>query len=316
MEVLGHRGSRTPGPENTLEAVDAALRAGADGVELDVRRSADGDLVCVHDARLPRLGGRAVIRRSTSELASRGIPLLTEMLDVWDGRGRLILEIKNQPGQPDFDAPRERTARALIELLRARGLPGSSVAGAHLDQATAPAPGAPSDVDPQLAQLAAGAPPGPGAPFANGALPANGAPFAPGSAGGPAGESSGSSSTGNPAPASRSVSGITVSSFDWFAIEAIRDAGLGVATAFLTMPRMSVSGGVAYARSAGHTELHAHVSAVLGVTDAVPRARRAGLRLVTWTVTDPATAIELRDAGVDGVICDDPVGVGQALRRP
>ncbi|OHV47025.1 glycerophosphodiester phosphodiesterase [Parafrankia soli] len=316
MEVLGHRGSRTPGPENTLEAVDAALRAGADGVELDVRRSADGDLVCVHDARLPRLGGRAVIRRSTSELASRGIPLLTEMLDVWDGRGRLILEIKNQPGQPDFDAPRERTARALIELLRARGLPGSSVAGAHLDQATAPAPGAPSDVDPQLAQLAAGAPPGPGTPFANGALPANGAPSAPGSAGGPAGESSGSSSTGNPAPASRSVSGITVSSFDWFAIEAIRDAGLGVATAFLTMPRMSVSGGVAYARSAGHTELHAHVSAVLGVTDAVPRARRAGLRLVTWTVTDPATAIELRDAGVDGVICDDPVGVGQALRRP
>ncbi|CAI7976343.1 glycerophosphoryl diester phosphodiesterase [Frankia sp. Hr75.2] len=316
MEVLGHRGSRTPGPENTLEAVDAALRAGADGVELDVRRSADGDLVCVHDARLPRLGGRAVIRRSTSELASRGIPLLTEMLDVWDGRGRLILEIKNQPGQPDFDAPRERTARALIELLRARGLPGSSVTGAHLDQATAPAPGAPSDVDPQLAQLAAGAPPGPGTPFANGALPANGALSAPGSAGGPAGESSGSSSTGNPAPASRSVSGITVSSFDWFAIEAIRDAGLGVATAFLTMPRMSVSGGVAYARSAGHTELHAHVSAVLGVTDAVPRARRAGLRLVTWTVTDPATAIELRDAGVDGVICDDPVGVGQALRRP
>ncbi|ABW10428.1 glycerophosphoryl diester phosphodiesterase [Parafrankia sp. EAN1pec] len=319
MEVLGHRGSRTPGPENTLEAVDAALRAGADGVELDVRRSADGDLVCVHDARLPRLGGRAVIRRSTSELASRGIPLLTEMLDVWDGRGRLILEIKNQPGQPDFDAPRERTARALIELLRARGLPGSSVAGAHLDQATAPASGAPSDVGPRLA---VGAPPGPGAlpangaPPANGASLANGAPPAPGSAGGPAGESSESSSTGNSTPASQSVSGITVSSFDWFAIEAIRDAGLGVATAFLTMPRMSVSGGVAYARSAGHTELHAHVSAVLGVADAVPRARRAGLRLVTWTVTDPATAIELRDAGVDGVICDDPVGVGQALRRP
>ncbi|WP_018502285.1 glycerophosphodiester phosphodiesterase [Parafrankia discariae] len=267
MEVLGHRGSRTPGPENTLEAVDAALRAGADGVELDVRRSADGDLVCVHDARLPRLGGRAVIRRSTSELASRGIPLLTEMLDVWDGRGRLILEIKNQPGQPDFDAPRERTAHALIELLRAR-----------LD--------------------------GPGG------LAGSGRPA------GPDGAPGTSSSAGSPAPANRSVPGITVSSFDWFAIEAIRDAGLGVATAFLTMPRMSVSGGVAYARSAGHTELHAHVSAVLGVADAVPRARRAGVRLVTWTVTDPATAIELRDAGVDGVICDDPVGVGQALRRP
>ncbi|OAA24957.1 glycerophosphoryl diester phosphodiesterase [Frankia sp. EI5c] len=234
MEVLGHRGSRTPGPENTVEAVDAALRAGADGVELDIRRSADGDLVCVHDARLPRFGGRAVIRRSTRELASRGIPALTEMLDVWGGRGRLILEIKNQPGQPDFDAPRERTARALVELLRARG---------------------------------------------------------------------------HAAPA------ITVSSFDWFAIEAVRDAGIGVGTAFLTMPRMSVSGGIAYVRSAGHTELHAHVSAVRGVPDAVRRARSAGVRLVTWTVTEAEAALELRDAGVDGIICDDPAGISRALGR-
>lgn len=278
MEVLGHRGSRTPGPENTVEAVDAALRAGADGVELDIRRSADGDLVCVHDARLPRLGGRAVVRRSTRELASRGIPALTDVLDVWAGRGRLILEIKNQPGQPDFDAPRERTARALIELLRARGLPGPGPATPGLpDAAESPTgdPGEPRQ-DPVPDARADGG--GPGA----------------GSA---------------PQP------GITVSSFDWFAIEAVRDAGLGVATAFLTMPRMSVSGGIAYVRSAGHTELHAHVSAVRGVPDAASRARRAGVRLVTWTVTDPAAALELRDAGVDGIICDDPAGITTALGR-
>jgi glycerophosphoryl diester phosphodiesterase len=251
MQVLGHRGSRVPGPENTVTAVDAALRAGADGIEVDVRRSADGDLVCVHDARLPRLTGRAVVRRSTRELAERQIPTLVEVLDAWAGRGRIILEIKNQPGQPDFDAPREKTARALVELLRRRGVPDR-----------------------------------------------------------PAGEAS-------PASAARAAAeepgGITVSSFDWFAIEAVRDSGLAVATAFLSMPRMSVSGVLGYVRSAGHTELHAHVSTVLGVDGVADRVHAAGARLVTWTVTDPADARALRDAGVDGVICDDPAEVARTV---
>ncbi|WP_462186222.1 MULTISPECIES: glycerophosphodiester phosphodiesterase [unclassified Frankia] len=247
MEVLGHRGSRVPGPENTVEAVDAALRVGADGVEVDVRRSADGDLVCVHDARLSRPAGRAVVRRTTAALRARGIPLLDEILDVWDRRGRLICEIKNQPGQPDFDAPREQTARRLAETLRARGWAGRR---------------------PDAADLDAGA------------------------------------------------GGITVSSFDWFAIEAVRDAGLAVTTAFLTMPRMSVSGGLAYARSAGHTELHVHTSAVLGTSDAAGRAREAGVRLITWTVTSVEDARRIRDAGVTGAICDDPVEIRQALSRP
>ncbi len=246
MEVLGHRGSRVPGPENTPAAVDAALAAGADGVEVDVRRSADGELVCVHEARLPRLGGRAVLRSTTSQLAARGVPRLAEVFDTWAGRGRIILEIKNQPGQPDFDAPREQTARMLAEFLRGRG----SAAG----------PG--------------------------------------GSPGGGVGGEPGT---------------VTVSSFDWHAIEVIRDADIGAGTAFLTMPRMSVSAGLAYVRSAGHSELHAHVSAVLGVAGAVERAGRAGIRLVTWTVTSNDAALRLRDAGVDGVICDDPAAVVRAL---
>ncbi|WP_131745565.1 glycerophosphodiester phosphodiesterase [Frankia sp. Cppng1_Ct_nod] len=242
MQVLGHRGSRVPGPENTVDAVEAALRAGADGIEVDVRRSADGDLVCVHDARLPgRLTGRAVVRRSTRELADLGVPVLSDVLDAWDGRGRIILEVKNQPGQPDFDAPRERTAYALVELLRARGLGRVS-----------------RPVSPEA---------------------------------------------------------VTVSSFDWFAIEAVRDSGIGVATAFLSMPRMSVNSGIAYVRSAGHQELHAHVSSVLG-SEAVPqRARAAGVGLVTWTVTSVADAGQLRDAGVDAAICDNPAEVVRKLGR-
>jgi glycerophosphoryl diester phosphodiesterase len=235
MEVLGHRGSRKPGPENTAVAVDAALTAGADGIEVDVRRTADGDLVCVHDARLPRLGGRAVIRRSTAELAAKGVPTLHDVLDAWAGRGRIVVEIKNQPGQPDFDAPRERTAQVLVELLRARGLTGPDA-------------------------------------------------------------------------------GVAVSSFDWFAIELVRGSGVEVPTAFLTMPRMSVSGGLSYVRGAGHAELHAHTSAVLAADDAAERAHAAGIRLVTWTVTSERAALRLRDAGVDGIICDAPADVLRVLR--
>jgi glycerophosphoryl diester phosphodiesterase len=247
VQVFGHRGSRVPGPENTVESIDAALTAGADGVEIDVRRSADGDLVVVHDARMPKVGGRAVLRRTTAELAARGIPRLDDVLDGWAGRGRLIIEIKNQPGQPDFDAPRERTAHTLVDVLRRRGL--------------------------------GGVPAGPG----NRLRP------------------------GQP--------GVTVSSFDWFAIEVVRDSGLGVPTAFLTLPRMSVSGGLSYARGAGHSELHVHTSSVLGVPDAVARVNEAGLGLVVWTVTTVSQASRLRAAGVDGIICDDPAEVLRELSR-
>lgn len=47
--VLGHRGARHAEPENTLRAFDRALVEGARGVELDVRMTADGELIVVHD---------------------------------------------------------------------------------------------------------------------------------------------------------------------------------------------------------------------------------------------------------------------------
>ena len=47
--VLAHRGARRRAPENTLEAYAVARDLGADGVELDVRRTRDGALVLHHD---------------------------------------------------------------------------------------------------------------------------------------------------------------------------------------------------------------------------------------------------------------------------
>jgi glycerophosphoryl diester phosphodiesterase len=57
--VLGHRGARTA-PENTVLAFEHALLAGADGVEFDVRLSADAQVVVAHDATLARITQRRV----------------------------------------------------------------------------------------------------------------------------------------------------------------------------------------------------------------------------------------------------------------
>lgn len=52
--VFAHRGGCALGPENTLAAFDLGLRAGADGLELDVHLSSDGVVVVCHDATLDR----------------------------------------------------------------------------------------------------------------------------------------------------------------------------------------------------------------------------------------------------------------------
>ncbi len=52
--VIAHRGSSEQHPEHTLAAYEQAVVDGADGVECDVRLSADGELVCVHDRSLER----------------------------------------------------------------------------------------------------------------------------------------------------------------------------------------------------------------------------------------------------------------------
>src|SRR5437667_8480247 len=53
--IIVHRGASAFAPENTLEAYAAAINYGADGCEVDVRRTADGILVLFHDDMLDRL---------------------------------------------------------------------------------------------------------------------------------------------------------------------------------------------------------------------------------------------------------------------
>jgi len=69
--VVAHRGARAAAPENTLAAFRLAAELGADGVELDVRRTGDGLLAVHHDAALPDLGPRSRRWRSRSTPARR-----------------------------------------------------------------------------------------------------------------------------------------------------------------------------------------------------------------------------------------------------
>ncbi len=52
--IFAHRGSSAHAPENTLAAFELALRQGADGIELDAKLSADGQVVVIHDQTVER----------------------------------------------------------------------------------------------------------------------------------------------------------------------------------------------------------------------------------------------------------------------
>ncbi|WP_328720640.1 glycerophosphodiester phosphodiesterase [Streptomyces sp. NBC_00247] len=71
IQVVAHRGASDDAPEHTLAAYRKAIEDGADALECDVRLTADGQLVCVHDRRVNRTsnGRGAVSALELSELA-------------------------------------------------------------------------------------------------------------------------------------------------------------------------------------------------------------------------------------------------------
>jgi glycerophosphoryl diester phosphodiesterase len=117
--VLAHRGARTVAPENTIEAFRVALAQRADGIELDVHRTADDQLVVHHDADAPGLGVLAELPFAAIRHERPSIPRLDEVLDASAG-SVVNIEIKNLPGDADYDE-RDRAADLVVDLLTARG---------------------------------------------------------------------------------------------------------------------------------------------------------------------------------------------------
>lgn len=105
--VIAHRGASAAAPENTLAAFTLAAEQGADGIELDVRRTQDDRLVVIHDETLDRTSdGHGAIAEMTAGAVRRAdagkwfdptftgerIPLLAEALDA--ARGRLLVDVE------------------------------------------------------------------------------------------------------------------------------------------------------------------------------------------------------------------------------
>jgi glycerophosphoryl diester phosphodiesterase len=123
--VLGHRGASAGATDNSIEAFELAVAQGADGVELDVRFTADGVVMLHHDPEIGEMGPLiyhefATVRRKHPEVAT-----LDEALDVL---GDLIInvEIKNSPLEPDFD-PDQKMARVVARWVSRHDIHGRVV---------------------------------------------------------------------------------------------------------------------------------------------------------------------------------------------
>ena len=115
-QIIAHRGDSGHGPENTLAAFRQAVQLGADGVELDLHRAADGVPVVIHDHTLERTTsglGRVEDHTSTelaaldagswfgADFSAEGIPTLASVLGLLGPTGMILhLELKTGDG-PD-----------------------------------------------------------------------------------------------------------------------------------------------------------------------------------------------------------------------
>lgn len=116
MLVLGHRGASAVERENSVAAFRRAVEQGADGVELDVRRTADGTLAVHHDEHLA--DGRRLLELGRGDLAGV-VDELADVLDACRPLGLVNIEIKNWPEDGDFDAATS-LVDAVADLLEAR----------------------------------------------------------------------------------------------------------------------------------------------------------------------------------------------------
>jgi glycerophosphoryl diester phosphodiesterase len=98
-EVFAHRGCTEGFVENTLEAFAEARRRGADGVELDVRLTADGALAIHHDAEVP---GHGPVSELVVASLPAHVPLLADALSACEGMV-VNVEIKNAPSDDGYD---------------------------------------------------------------------------------------------------------------------------------------------------------------------------------------------------------------------
>ncbi|MGI9648676.1 MAG: glycerophosphodiester phosphodiesterase [Acidimicrobiia bacterium] len=227
--ILGHRGASAHAPENTISAFRLAAEQGADGVELDVRRTADGELVVHHDAFIAE--GDAIIDHTLNELAGLA-PAVVGFADAMAAcEGLLVnIEIKNSPADPDFDAG-ELVAERVTEWVTTNGW----------------------------------------------------------------------------------ADRVIVSSFNPATVDRVKALNHGLATGRLILPGVDAGRELVFAHQQGHQAIHPHLSSLAHPEALMELADGLGMWVVAWTVDDVAAIRSLRDAGLTGVITNDPAAARVAL---
>lgn len=227
--VLGHRGASAHAPENTVAAFRLAAEQGADGVELDVRRTADGELVVHHDARIET--GVAIVELTAEEVhrCLPDLPTFTQAMAACDG---LIVnvEIKNGPHEPDFD-PNNSVAEWLAQWITSHDWSNR----------------------------------------------------------------------------------VVISSFNPTTVDRIRQLEPDIATGQLLEPGADVLGQLEAIRDRGHQAVHPALASLASTSEVAAAAAQLDLWILAWTVDDPEAICALRDAGITGVITNDPAGAVAAL---
>ena len=125
--IFAHRGDFAHAPENTLPSFEQALQKGADGVELDVKLTSDGQLIVIHDSAVDRTTngkGRVAslpledIRKLDAgnwfneKFAGTKVPLLEEVFEVVSKDKLINIELTN------YSSPRDGLAIKVCALIK------------------------------------------------------------------------------------------------------------------------------------------------------------------------------------------------------
>lgn len=119
MQIIAHRGNSWLAPQNTIAAFDAARRAGADMIELDIQPLADGGAAVIHDDTVDATtDGSGAVNTFTREtvkdldagswfspaFAGQRVPVFTEVLDflAQGPSPSILLEVKGLWGEEEL----------------------------------------------------------------------------------------------------------------------------------------------------------------------------------------------------------------------
>lgn len=289
FDLQGHRGARGLAPENSLAAFRAALALGVHTLELDVHVTRDGEVVITHDPRLNPAFTRDAQGRWIDEPGPAVIQLsLAELQRHEIGRARPGSRYAQQwPGQRGTDGERMPTLAALFDEVNKRG-----AHGVRFNVET--------KLNPNTPELTPAA-----EPFAKAVL--------------------------DVVQRHGMAARVTIQSFDWRTLAAVQRLAPAIPTVALSA-RQNFLDNITDGRwTAGHM-LAAHGGSLPRMVKAagagiwspfhgdldeaqLAETRALGLKVVPWTVNDPAIIERLLDWRVDGLITDYPDRVRAAMGR-